>query len=64
MCRAKIPGYSFEYVPTPLSSGGVGLFIDESLNYKEMYVSKYVCMQTNATFPECHLKYTENILTF
>ena len=34
MCTAKIPGYSFEYVPTPLSSGGVGLFIDESLNYR------------------------------
>ena len=34
MCTAKIPGYSFEYVPTPLSSGSVGLFIDESLNYR------------------------------
>ena len=34
MCTAIIPGYSFEYVPTPLSSGGVGLFIDESLNYR------------------------------
>ena len=34
MCTANIPGYSFEYVPTPLSSGGVGLFIDESLNYR------------------------------
>ena len=33
MCTAKIPGYSFEYVPTPLSSGGIGLFIDELLNY-------------------------------
>ena len=33
MCTAIIPGYSFEYVPTPLSSGGVRLFIDESLNY-------------------------------
>ena len=32
MCMAKIPGYSFEYIPTPLSSGGVGLFIDELLN--------------------------------
>ena len=34
MCTAIIPEYSFEYVPTPLSSGGVGLFIDESLNYR------------------------------
>ena len=34
MCTAIIPGYSFEYVPMPLSSGGVGLFIDELLNYR------------------------------
>ena len=26
--------HSFECVPTPLSSGDVGLFIDESLNYR------------------------------
>ena len=32
-CVAKIPGYAFEHVPTPLASGGVGMFIDESLNY-------------------------------
>ena len=24
----------FEYVPTPLASGGVGMFIDETLHYK------------------------------
>ena len=29
----NIPGYCFEHVPTPLASGGVGLFLDESLNY-------------------------------
>lgn len=29
----SIPGYCFECVPTPLASGGVGLFLDESLNY-------------------------------
>ena len=29
----KIPAYAFENVPTPLASGGVGLFIDENLNY-------------------------------
>ena len=32
-CVAQIPSYAFEYVPTPLASGGVGMFIDESLNY-------------------------------
>ena len=30
----KIPGYNFEYVPTPLSAGGVGLYIKESLSYR------------------------------
>jgi len=29
----SIPGYVFEYVPTPLASGGVGLFVDQSLHY-------------------------------
>ena len=29
-----IPGYNFEYAPTPLSFGGVGLFIDEQYNYR------------------------------
>ena len=28
-----IPGYIFDFVPTTLTSGGVGLFIHESLNY-------------------------------
>ena len=29
----SIPGYFFEYVPTPLVSGGVGLYINDSLKY-------------------------------
>ena len=29
----SIPGYVFEYVPTPLASGGVVLFVDQSLRY-------------------------------
>ena len=29
----NIPGYSFEYVPTPLASGGVGMYINSNLNY-------------------------------
>ena len=34
LCTAHIPGYVFEYVPTPLASEGVGMFIDESLEYR------------------------------
>ena len=26
----SVPGYNFEYVPTPVSAGGVGKFIDAS----------------------------------
>ena len=29
----NIPGYIFEYAPTPLASGGVGLYINYSLKY-------------------------------
>ena len=29
-----ISGYNFEFVPTPLASGGVALFIDEKHNYR------------------------------
>ena len=29
----SIPGYVFEYVPIPLASGGVGLYINDSLKY-------------------------------
>ena len=34
LCTAHIPGYVFESVPTPLASGGVGMFMDESLSYR------------------------------
>ena len=29
----NIPGYSFEYVPTPLSAGGVGVYIRDDYDY-------------------------------
>ena len=32
--KSAIPGYKFEHTPTPLSFGGVALFIDESLDFK------------------------------
>ena len=30
----SIPGYKFEYIPTPLASGGVVMYVKDSLNYK------------------------------
>ena len=32
LCTAHIPGYVFEYVPTPLLSVGVGMYIDDYLD--------------------------------
>ena len=32
--QPSIPGYSFEFVPTPLAAGDVGMFIDENVKYK------------------------------
>ena len=32
--NASIPGYKFEYSPTPLAAGGVGMYIDEEYNRK------------------------------
>lgn len=29
----SIPGYNFEFVPTPLSEGGVGMYVDSDLSY-------------------------------
>ena len=29
----NISGYTFEHVPTPLASGGIGLFVNQSMNY-------------------------------
>ena len=29
----NIPNYNFEFVPTPLYAGGVGMYIDETMNY-------------------------------
>ena len=29
----SLPGYEFEFVPTPLAFGGIGMFIDETLHY-------------------------------
>ena len=32
--QPSIPGYSFEFAPTPLAAGGVGMFIDENVKYR------------------------------
>ena len=32
-CNYNIPEYSFEFVPTPLAAGGVGMYINNELRY-------------------------------
>ena len=41
----EIPGYTFEYVATPLASGGVALFINEDLNYTVLERVSYEVFQ-------------------
>ena len=58
-----IPGYNFEFAPTPLASGGVALFIDEKHNYrvlkKNVYWSISSLMDKNFSCKEkeCNLRY-------
>ena len=41
----NIPGYVFEHVPTPLASGGVGLYINDSLKYTVIEKTSEVAFQ-------------------
>ena len=45
----SIPGYVFEHVPTPLASGGVGLYINDSLKYTVIEKTSEVAFQALRT---------------
>ena len=47
----SIPGYSFEFAPTPLAAGGVGMFIDANVKYKVIEKSRH------ALFKPCGSNY-------
>ena len=49
----ELPGYYFESVPTPLSAGGVGLFIDQNCKYRVLERVSNSCYQ--ALWIELHL---------
>ena len=49
----ELPGYCFESVPTPLSAGGVGLFIDQKCKYRVLERVSSSCYQ--ALWIELHL---------
>ena len=55
----NIPGYCFEYVPTPLSAGGVGMYISENLNYS--IIEKTSNENFQALWIEIHLNKEKNI---
>ena len=43
----ELPGYCFESVPTPLSAGGVGLFIDQNCKYRVLERVSNSCYQAH-----------------
>ena len=56
----SIPGYKFEYVSTPLSSGGVGMYVKDNLNYTIIDKTSNEAFQ--ALWIEFHLSRQPNII--
>ena len=56
----SIPGYVFEYVPTPLASGGVGLYVNGSLKYT--VIEKLSDEAFQSLWTEIHLPQKSNII--
>ena len=56
----EIPGYTFEYVLTPLSAGGVGMYIDSELRYTVLEKSSNEAFQ--ALWVEIHQTNGANII--
>lgn len=56
----NIPGYNFEYVPTPLASGGVGMYVNNRLKYSVIETSSNVDFQ--ALWIEIQFESKKNIL--
>ena len=56
----NIPNYSFEYVPTPLFSGGVGMYINERLQYSVL--EKTSTQSYQALWIEIHSRVNKNII--
>ena len=56
----EISGYTFEYAPTPLSAGGVGMYIDSELRYTVLEKSSNEAFQ--ALWVEIHQTNAANII--
>lgn len=55
-----IPNYNFEYVPTPLSAGGVGIYIDQRFKYTVIEKTSNEAYQ--ALWVELHLPKKANMI--
>ena len=55
-----IPGYAFEYVPTPLSAGGVGMYIRD--DYKYFVIEKMSEQAFQALWIEIFVPGKKNII--
>ena len=56
----EIPGYTFEYVPTPLSARGVGMYIDSEFSYTVLEKSSNGAFQ--ALWVEIHQTNAANVI--
>ena len=56
----NITGYNFEYVPTPLSAGGVGMYIDSDFKYEVLERTSNEAFQ--ALWVEIHFTNAANIV--
>ena len=56
----EIPGYTFEYVPTPLLAGGVGMYIDSESRHTVLEKSSNKAFQ--ALWVEIHQTNAANII--
>ena len=56
----NIPGYSFEYVTTPIKFGGVGMYINSKLNYS--VIEKTSNRDFQALWVEMKLSKRKNII--
>ena len=56
----NIPGYATEFVPTPLASGGVGMYFNNNLRYSVLERTSNQSFQ--ALWIEIHLENKKNII--
>ena len=56
----SIPGYCFEFAPTPVAPGGVGMFIDENVKYR--IIEKVSSRAFQALWVELQFEMKSNII--